>query len=381
MDNSVSITIFGDVCPVKETMNNFLSGNPEKIVSKSIIDIIKNSDFVIGNLECVLTDSPTPIKKAGPVLYAPEVVATTFKKIGFNIFGISNNHIRDCGDKGLTSTIESCRKNSIETFGAGFTINEAKKPIFLELNDIKIGLQAFSEHEFNVVNNKQGGASVFDPYEDLKIIKNFKNEIDYLIILYHGGIEYYPYPSPLLQKKCRAMIDAGADYVICQHSHCIGTFEEYNNGFILYGQGNNIFGHKKNNDSWNNGLILNINLTKEKKYINLIPCFTNQDNIFEQFDKSKANIIIQNIKNESKKIKDNNFIENEWIKFCSSIEYLDMPLLLGWNRYLNYLNRIFKGLPFKWIYNKKKLNIIHNMIRCESHNEVIQSLLSKYNFN
>ena len=34
------------------------------------------------------------------------------------------------------------------------------------------------------------------------------------------------------------MAENGADVVICQHSHCIGCYEEYQGCYILYGQGN-----------------------------------------------------------------------------------------------------------------------------------------------
>lgn len=66
-------------------------------------------------------------------------------------------------------------------------------------------------------------------------------------MLYHGGKEYYRYSSPNLQKTCRKMTEKGADLVLCQHSHCIGSYEEYNDSTILYGQGNFIFNMKKMN--------------------------------------------------------------------------------------------------------------------------------------
>ena len=96
--------------------------------------------------------------------------------------------------------------------------------------------------------------------------------MDYLIVLNHGGIEYYKFPSPLLQRKCREMVKCGADFVVCQHSHCIGTAENFLNGTILYGQGNSVFGYKDNSDSWNNGLLVKLTLSDlEQKRIEYIP--------------------------------------------------------------------------------------------------------------
>ena len=35
----------------------------------------------------------------------------------------------------------------------------------------------------------------------------------------------------------RFIIEQGARMVICQHSHCAGCYEKYQNGHIIYGQG------------------------------------------------------------------------------------------------------------------------------------------------
>ena len=60
-------------------------------------------------------------------------------------------------------------------------------------------------------------------------------------MLYRGGKEHYRYPSPYLQKICKKMVKKGADLVICQHSQCIGCYEDYEGSTIIYGQGNFLF--------------------------------------------------------------------------------------------------------------------------------------------
>ena len=64
------------------------------------------------------------------------------------------------------------------------------------------------------------------------------------------------------KKNAGEMIDSGADIVSCQHSHCIGTTEKYNIKILVYGQGNTLFGYRKNNKSWNEGLLLQIILSR-----------------------------------------------------------------------------------------------------------------------
>ena len=94
-----------------------------------------------------------------------------------------------------------------------------------------------------------------------------KAQCDYAIVLYHGGKEYYRYPSPNLQKTCRKLVEKGADLVICQHSHCIGCEEKYQDGTIVYGQGNFLFDHG-DNEYWNTSLLVQI---KDDGQINYVP--------------------------------------------------------------------------------------------------------------
>ena len=86
--------------------------------------------------------------------------------------------------------------------------------------------------------------------------------------------EHYRYPSPYLQKVCRKMVEKGANLVVCQHSHCIGSYETYNNSTIVYGQGNFIF-NKHDNEYWNSSLLIKLRFEKGIK-VEYIPIVTTQ---------------------------------------------------------------------------------------------------------
>ena len=379
-DNCFKITIFGDICPVADTMRGFVSGNPAEIMSADLLALLKDSDLTLGNMECVLTDNPHPAKKAGPVLHAPTSCLKTLSEAGFKAFSLANNHIRDCGSAGVDDTIRACKAAGFATFGAGRNNNEAKKPYIFEFKGKKIAFISFAEYEFNAVSDTTSGAALLDVYEDFDRIRSLRSSVDYLAVLYHGGIEYHPYPSPLLQKRCRAMVRSGADLVLCQHSHCIGSYEEYNTATILYGQGNNLFGHRANNHSWNTGLIVELQYAEDRFSVNFLPCVTNSDSTLVMLSGKDADNVMSDLRCRSEKITDAEFINREWSAFCSNAESLYMPLAYGWNRYLIFINRKLKGRLLKWIYRQRKRNITHNLIRCESHHEVMRTILSKYDF-
>ena len=62
------------------------------------------------------------------------------------------------------------------------------------------------------------------------------------------------------------MIKHGADVVLCQHSHCVGCYEQYMDGHILYGQGNFHFvDRNETHPHWQSGLIVQLEITDELK--------------------------------------------------------------------------------------------------------------------
>lgn len=362
----LKINIWGDICPVDGI--------------KPLDVKIEEDTLTIANLECALTDHPKPVKKAGPVLYVPESFAASLKAWGIDAASIANNHIRDCGDEGVKSTVEVCHAHGIETFGAGMTEKEAAKPLVYEKNGVKVGFLSFAEKEFNYVHAGKAGAVAFDPYESLDAIRKLRKEVDAVIVLYHGGIEHYIYPSPLLQKKCRKMVEAGADVVLCQHSHCIGTRERYAGGEILYGQGNSLFGYRKGNDVWNHGLLAKVTLTASGVDVKYDVLETKSDGSVSMAPQNVAEKILDQLEKESAKLDDTQFLEDQWKTFCrkNAPSYLSMVLGLGVNA--NRLNRILRNGIIKLLYSQRELNVTHNIIRCDAHREVMETILEDYEF-
>ncbi len=377
MKRDIIITIFGDICPTVDTKQYFET-NQASLLFGDVLDDLKSSDFTIGNLECPLIESGKAALKTGPILRGKpnymEVLTT-----GFNALSIANNHIRDFGDEGVISTIDAANKFEIDTLGASRNLTDAKLPYIKDIEGFKVGVLAFAEQEFNTADEIRPGANYLDLYYDFDRIKELKSQVDYLIILYHGGIEYYQNPSPQLQKKCRKMVESGADLVTCQHSHCIGTKEKYSGGEIIYGQGNSIFGFRQGAKSWNEGLLLQIKLAMTERGVvpelNYIPITATKDGGINKLALNQASEVIASMNKRSEMIGDSYFIEKEWGNYCRKKMALTIPQLLGYNRLLIHLNRILNNGLVRLLYGRKKLNVIQNLIRCEAHNEVINTQL------
>lgn len=115
----------------------------------------------------------------------------------------------------------------------------------LELGGKKVCVYNVSETFFNRPTKNHDGANVYDEWIVLNEIKELKQTHDFLIVIYHGGAEYLPYPTPQTKTRFHRMADCGADFITSQHTHCIGCEECYNGSYLLHGQGNFLFARQK----------------------------------------------------------------------------------------------------------------------------------------
>lgn len=373
MKDTVRITVMGDICPSWGYSDLFKTGDPS-VIFGDILDCIGDTDYLVANLESPVTLNDNKLSKNSVCLKANPAELSVIKKAGIDAMAIANNHILDYGVSGLEDTVRYLQENNIEFYGAG-DIEEAVKPLIKEIKGMKIAFLAFAEREFNCPIDYQKGANLWDDLSSIDLIRHVRKQCDFLIVQYHGGIEHYRYPSPCLRKKCRAMAEAGANFITCQHSHCIGTHENWHGAEILYGQGNSIFGYEKGDNLWNNGLIAQIDITDgfRTKYIPITATVKGE----RLLNQSEADELIADFEKESDKIFSDEFIKTQWDQFCDTQRDAYLPMLFCYGRINNKINRVTRGFLIEIFTRYKNRRNTMNLIRCDAHREVIQTILEK----
>lgn len=365
----MKILIGGDLVPTESNKNLFIDGNIDRLLGEKLLTIWNNADIRIFNLEVPLVNKMSPINKNGPNLIAEKETIKGIKQLNPSLLTLANNHILDQGYQGLDSTIKVLKENNIPYLGAGNNILEASRYYIIQLENKKIGVYACAENEFTIADQNSPGANPFDPLESLDHISELKKMSDYVIVLYHGGKEHYRYPSPYLQKVCRKMTQKGADVVICQHSHCIGSYEEYENSTIIYGQGNFIFDYS-NSEFWENSLLIEINIDEGIK-IEYIP-IVKYDNCIRLASNAESKNIMNNFEERSREILKCGFIEKQYENMAYENINKYLRKIAKYNNIIEKIDRkILKSYLLKKRYNKTELLQLQNFIECEAHRELI----------
>lgn len=368
----MEIIIGADIVPTSSNQSIFENGQMEQIVDDNLRHVLEKADYKIFNLEVPLTDTESPIQKCGPNLISSAKSVAGLKQLNIDFLTLANNHILDQGEQGLWSTTEQLDKVGIAYSGIGHTQEEAAKPYIVELDGKKVGIYCCAEHEFSIVSDKQAGANPFDPLESLDHITALKVQCDYVICLYHGGKEHYRYPSPNLQKTCRKIVEKGADLVICQHTHCIGCEEKWQNGTIVYGQGNFLFDHSES-EFWQTSVLVCMELRDNS--ITYIPLQKN-GNAVKLAQGKEAERILSSMSERSENIKKDGFVEEEYKRFAQDMidGYLTRTDLLASSFLFRAFNKL-TGHRLAAIISKRKIRkysrVLMNQYECEAHRELI----------
>ena len=214
----------------------------EGCLSQPVIDFLGTADHVVTNIECPVTDAGVELLSKKLVHVSEPGAASYLSRLGIKYWSLSNNHIMDCGEQGLSDTIRHAKENGCIAFGAGADLSEACKPVILG-DEVKVGFFSVTEPmKYLIAGEHTAGALTWDKKEEIRnIISRLKKECDWIVALAHGGDEFCNLPMPYIREQYKALLTMGADLVIAHHPHVVQNYEHFGEKVIYYSLGNFIF--------------------------------------------------------------------------------------------------------------------------------------------
>lgn len=393
-----SILIGADLCPIEANQPFFVRGDAQTLFN-DLLPELAAADLVIANLECPLIDRPSPIAKTGPTFGEPAECLNGIKAAGIDVLCLANNHILDHGADGLAHTMAACAKAGVATVGAGPNLAEARRILVRELGSIRVGILAMAEQEFSVARNGLPGANPLDLIQFVRDVRERRDRFDYLIVLLHGSAEFHA-PTPRIQQTCRFMVEMGADAVIVQHPHVLGGYEEYQGGHIVYGQGALIMDEAiyRDRKSFHEGFLVKLTLDPStvlrppssdyptasarlasragRSEMQLIP-FIQSDAApgARRMSSRQEQEFRDRLTRRSEAIRDEAFVEADWLAFCRQHQHGYLHGVLGHNRYVRKLD--VGGWLSRWIHGRRALLGTRNCVLCETHREALETIFTK----
>jgi gamma-polyglutamate biosynthesis protein CapA len=273
-------------------------------VFRNVDPMFLNADAVVINLEDPMTNSSINFKKTVP-LKANPIYAPLLKKNNIVVACLANNHIMDYGNTGLTDTINTLKSNGINYTGAGYNIDQATQPVYLNIKGRKIAVLNFLDNSSftEFLPSEMPSATINSPGyapADWNIIKQrideSKNNSDITIVVFHYGNEYSTTPNPSQIELSHECIDEGADMVIGSHPHVIQKIESYKGKPIFYSLGNFVF--DQSNIATHSSLMLEMNMVGNETKIIVHP-MTLVNSIPRPMDNTTSIALLNQLKSQS----------------------------------------------------------------------------------
>jgi poly-gamma-glutamate synthesis protein (capsule biosynthesis protein) len=373
----IKIGFTGDFCPWLRVEEKFKT-NEWKPLFETVQPFFMQNDLNILDLECPLTTTNVPIEKTGPHIKALPETAEILNHLNCKVVATANNHFKDYGWDGMKETYETLTKHNIQWFGSGQNFDEASKTFYWQKNDLKFAFINVAENEWTTTNDETPGCHPIDLVNVFNQIQEAKKQADFVVVIAHGGHEHYELPSPRMKKWYRFFVDAGASAVIGHHTHIISGYETYNEAPIFYSLGNFCFDwNGLQNLPWNKGMMVSLHFEKNQPITFDIEFFTQNNaelGLFLQTGVDKE-VTQAHVKQLNEIIINDSLLEQKFNDYVKTWK----PVMNTWIQPYKgkYLPSLYKKGLLPSILSKNKILLYSNLIRCESHRDILLGSIVK----
>ena len=123
------------------------NGNIANGIVPSLLTEMKSADIMMLNNEFPYSDRGTPLEDKKFTFRAKPTSVSFLNDMGVDIVSLANNHAYDYGETAFLDTMETLENAGITYVGAGRNLQEARRPVYYIINNMKIAIVAATQIE------------------------------------------------------------------------------------------------------------------------------------------------------------------------------------------------------------------------------------------
>ena len=282
----LAVSIVASVCHA-DTLNVVFTGDilldrgVRRVIDKHGVDhlftegvdsVFRSAQVVVGNLECPATKIQSPVQKLYIFRGEPEWLEA-LKRHGITHLNLANNHSIDQGREGLMDTRQNIIDAGITAIGAGANMTEAAEPVLLSrtprnvwlVPSLRLALENYAYLPDKPCVSQEPMDSLLNRVHRLRKA----DSTAVIIVSLHWGGEHTMHPVNSQRWDARQIIRAGADVLVCHHTHTLQDVEDINGHSVFYSIGNFIFDQSKAENT--KACLVQLKITAETVTAEAIP--------------------------------------------------------------------------------------------------------------
>ncbi len=245
---TVTITFAGDILfdenyaiMTRVVGNNEISNG----IAPELIAEMKSADIMMLNNEFPYSDGGTPTEEKQFTFRARPSTVSYLNDLGVDIVSLANNHAYDYGETAFLDTMTTLEEAGITYVGAGRNLQEARRPVYYIINNMKIAIVSATQIERLDNPDTKGatdsGAGVFRCWNGdklLETVREARENSDFVIVYLHWGTENEETIDWAQEKQAAEVAEAGADLIVGSHPHCLQQISVVRGIPVMYSLGN-----------------------------------------------------------------------------------------------------------------------------------------------
>lgn len=227
------------------------NGNIANGIMPELIAEMKSADIMMLNNEFPYSDRGTPTENKAFTFRAKPSTVSYLNDLGVDLVALANNHAYDYGQEAFEDTMSILEEAGITYVGAGRNLQEARRPVYYIINNLKIAFVAATQIERLDNPDTRGAtdtsAGVFRCWNGdnlLETVREAKENSDFVIVYLHWGTENQTETDWAQEKQAPEVAEAGADLIIGAHPHCLQRIDVIDDVPVVYSLGNFWFNSK-----------------------------------------------------------------------------------------------------------------------------------------
>ena len=270
--DTLNVVFTGDILLDRGVRRVIDKHGVDHLFTEGVDSVFRSAQVVVGNLECPATKIQSPVQKLYIFRGEPEWLEA-LKRHGITHLNLANNHSIDQGREGLMDTRQNIIDAGITAIGAGANMTEAAEPVLLSrtprnvwlVPSLRLALENYAYLPDKPCVSQEPMDSLLNRVHRLRKA----DSTAVIIVSLHWGGEHTMHPVNSQRWDARQIIRAGADVLVCHHTHTLQDVEDINGHSIFYSIGNFIFDQSKPENT--KACLVQLKITAETVTTEAIP--------------------------------------------------------------------------------------------------------------
>ena len=270
--DTLNVVFTGDILLDRGVRRVIDKHGVDHLFTEGVDSVFRSAQVVVGNLECPATKIQSPVQKLYIFRGEPEWLEA-LKRHSITHLNLANNHSIDQGREGLMDTRQNIIDAGMTPIGAGANMTEAAEPVLLSrtprnvwlVPSLRLALENYAYLPDKPCVSQEPMDSLLNRVHRLRKA----DSTAVIIVSLHWGGEHTMHPVNSQRWDARQIIRAGADVLVCHHTHTLQDVEDINGHSVFYSIGNFIFDQSKPENT--KACIVRLKITAEMVTTEAIP--------------------------------------------------------------------------------------------------------------